>query len=450
MAIFKAGWMKVSPGTFCGNYSSIGSLLNAEYKQFLWGAATSAFQVEGSLENDMTEWERQGRFSGNGKDLSYAEAAGHWQKWQEDFALLKTLDLNAYRFSMDWGRVEPQPGQFDEHALDQYSRMVDRLLELGIEPMLTLHHFTHPKWFHEKSPWHREESVERFAVFSRKISKGFSDRISLFITFNEPLVWLLAAYGEGKFPPGEKDLQLLVDALQNILKAHVIAYDILKTANPQAQVGIAKNLIVFNPQRSWHLLDRGLTFKIHNFYNTMLLNAFERNRLYFKFPFLLNIDFRMPLSDKLDFWGINYYYRLHIRFRPHLAAPFSMSFLPRSGEGVSDLGWEIYAKGLWQVMSWIRKTGKPFYITENGIADKQDSHRAAFLKAHLKYVKKALEKNLPLRGYFHWSLLDNYEWLEGKSACFGLYRVDYENGLHRSIRKSGEYFRDYIAANSSE
>ncbi|MGB5138852.1 MAG: family 1 glycosylhydrolase, partial [Candidatus Zixiibacteriota bacterium] len=186
-------------------------------REFLWGVSTSAFQIEGQIENDITDWEKLGRFRTGGEDPLYQRAADHWQRWEQDFGLLKSLGVNSYRFSVEWARIEPERGKFDAAALDQYSRMLDRLLELGITPMLTLHHFTHPTWFHHETPWHSPESVDAFTEFSRRVIERLGVRVPLFITINEPMVWLLAGYLDAKFPPGERDVHRLADALHNML-----------------------------------------------------------------------------------------------------------------------------------------------------------------------------------------------------------------------------------------
>jgi beta-glucosidase len=257
-------------------------------------------------------------------------------------------------------------------------------------------------------------------------------------------VWALAAYGDGKFPPGEKNFDTMAIALTHILQAHKVVYTNIKKHQPSAQIGIANNFIIFRPQRLWHLLDRGTGFLIHRFYNFFLLDAFKKNKIRIIFPFLIHYVKKMSLEDYIDFWGVNYYSRYHTRFCLNLRRPMEFSHIDRSGEGLTDLGWEIYSDGLWKVLKWLKNTGKPFYITENGIADSQDLKRTAFLKSHLKIVEKAVWKNLPLRGYFYWSLLDNYEWMVGRRAKFGLYEVDYANQFKRRLRKSGRFYSEYI------
>lgn len=424
-------------------------MTNTGSDRFLWGVGTSAFQIEGQIDNDITQWERQGRFRQGVFDPTVGDATDHWRRWEGDFELLKRLGVNSYRFSIEWARLEPEPGRFDETAFDQYSRMIDRLLEYDITPMLTLHHFTHPTWFHGSCPWHKPESIDAFRRFVAKVSARLLDRVPLVVTINEPLVWLLAAYADAKFPPGLKDLNLMMQALYNMLEAHREAYDVIKASHPSTRIGIAHNFIVFKRARLNHLVDRHLKPLIHRFYNMMIPEAFEQDRLQYTFPLVLSFDKAIKLREKIDFWGINFYYRLHVRFRFNLERPFEMLFIPRSGEGTSDLGWEIYPKGLRKVCKWLKFTGKPLYVTENGIAAEDDSLRVDFIKKHLAMLAKAVDDGYPVRGYYHWSFLDNYEWLEGTRARFGLYHTDYSNNYARSLKPSGSLYREYIKARLS-
>jgi beta-glucosidase len=413
--------------------------------KFLWGVATSAFQMEGHTRNDMTDWENAGRFRSNGKDPRIGVACNHWNRWQEDFQLLKELGVNSYRFSLEWSRIEPEPGRFDQSALDQYDRMIDRLLELGITPMLTLHHFTHPTWFHNQTPWHKSESVLRFVYFCRMATKRLLDRVPYIVTINEPLVWTLAGYGVGKFPPGEKNMGRVMKALHNMLLAHRQVYDMVKDRNPECQVGIAHNFVAFKRAPKGHEIDRLMKRMVHYFYNWMIIRAFRKNNLRFRFPVILFYDEPIALDDKIDFWGVNYYYRLHVRFRLSFRRPFHLLSIPRSsGEGQSDLGWEIYPTGLRKVCKWVSATGKPIIITENGIAVADDATRIRFLQSHLGVLEELIREGYPIKGYYHWTLIDNYEWLIGKSARFGLYHVDFDNSLSRKLKSSGQFYRDYI------
>ena len=412
---------------------------------FFWGVATSSFQIEGHITNDMTDWEKQGKFKQDGKNPIYENACNHWELWKEDFALLNQLNVNAYRFSVEWSRIQPAIDRFDSSALQRYRQMFERLKKDNITPFLTLHHFSHPDWFHKECPWHKEKSIQVFLEYVKKILGISSDIVDWYVTFNEPLVWVLAAYGDAKFPPGERNFKKMMRALVNILIAHREAYKLIKKANGNAQIGIAKNFIIFRPSRKWNQLDVSLSKFVNEFYNDMIPATFNTNRLKIFFPFLLSFNEKIELEDMIDFWGINYYYRLYINFRFNLRLPFEFTFKENAKEGYSDLGWENHSKGLYKIAKRLRSTNKPLIITENGIATTDDAKRKAYLKSHFEALKKIQKKGLPLRGYFYWSFLDNYEWLEGKSARFGLIGIDYENDNQRIIKPSAYYFAHHLS-----
>jgi beta-glucosidase len=421
------------------------------FRKFLWGTATSAFQIEGGIENDFTQWEAQGKFQRDHKDPRVGMATDHWNRWEEDFRLLRELRVNSYRFSIEWARVEPEPGRYDQKAIDQYSRMIDRLLEYDIVPMLTLHHFTQPTWFHARSPWHSNRSVESFVRYVDRITPCLLDRVPLVVTINEPLVWLLAAYADAKFPPGHKNWQFLMIGLHNMLLAHRETYDLVKSQFPACRLGIAHNFISFKRAPHGSFLDRDVKRVIHRFYNHMIPKSFRDNRLKFSFPLLFDFDEPVPLDDRIDFWGVNYYYRLHVKFRFRLHQPFELLSIARSsGEGKSDLGWEIYPNGLRKVCRWLRPMNKPIIITENGIACDDDTKRVRFIESHLAAVAQIRKENPNLAGYYYWSLLDNYEWLEGHAARFGLVDVDHGRNLARTIKPSGRYYSQRILADTED
>lgn len=423
--------------------------MNLKYsdKDFLWGAATSSFQIEGGIKNDIYDWEKEGRFKNNGYNPQIKNATDHWNLWKSDFKILKELGLNSYRFSLEWARIEPQPGVFNQEAIDQYRIMVDKLLEYNITPMMTLHHFTHPGWFHQRSPWHHSRSVESFLRFSEHIIPYFSETVPLIVTINEPLVWLLAAYGDAKFPPGFKDYDKMMAALFNMLTAHKEVYDMIKDLNKDIQIGIAHNFINFKRAPHGTFFDKKLKRLIHYFYNKMIIRAFEKNQLKLAFPFLIDYNEPIDLDKKIDFWGINYYYRLHVKFKFDFKQPFELLSLKRSsGKGQSDLGWEIYPKGLLKVFNWLKATGKPLYVTENGIAVENDELRRQFIEDHLNVVDQAINDGIDIKGYYHWSLLDNYEWLIGNKARFGLVDVDYSDSYKRTIKDSARFYKEYISS----
>jgi beta-glucosidase len=412
---------------------------------FLWGVATSAYQIEGGISNDHSRFAPNSRISKKSMvEFDAGRATDHWSRWEADFQFLKNLGVNSYRFSIEWARLEPEKGRFDTSAFDQYGIMIDRLLELGITPMLTLHHFTHPTWFHQQTPWHSSDSVSAFCDFVREVERRLLDRVPYVITFNEPLVWLLAAYGDAKFPPAERNLTRMMDSLCNMLAAHRKTYEYLKDRHPSMQIGIAHNMIAFRRARQANMLDGEIKRRLHRFYNLLIPRAFTTNRVEFRFPFVLNYTRQVQLDNKIDFWGVNYYYRMHVRFRLRPFRPFEMLFVPRSKHGLSELGWEIYPRGLYKACRWLRFTDKPIIITENGIATEDDSKRVRFLERHLHFMEELRKEGVPIRGYFHWSLMDNFEWLLGTKARFGLYYVNYDNDLERELKPSGRFYANHI------
>ncbi|MFZ6032618.1 MAG: glycoside hydrolase family 1 protein [Melioribacter sp.] len=401
---------------------------------FLWGSATSSFQIEGNIKNDFTDYEQKLGYP------PYEEGSNHWKMWKDDIDMIRQLNQNAYRFSIEWSRLQPEPNTVSLEALNRYDATVDRLLEKGIEPMITLHHFAHPYWFHDVSPWHTGDSVKRFLDYSDLIFSRLADRVKYWITFNEPVVWSLAAYADAKFPPALSDLNLTMKALFNMMKAHAGAYEILKSYNSESYVGIAKHFIIFKEAREWFYPDKSIARRIDNFFNFMLLDAFITNRITVNFPPLLKFDKPINLNNKIDFWGINYYYRLHTKFKLNLKNPFLLYVK----DPATDTGWEIYPKGLKKIIKLVSRYNKEIIITENGIATGNDLVRKKFIKKHVKIVRKQLEKGYKIKGYFYWSLMDNYEWLHGKSKRFGLVEVDYENNYKRTIRPSGHYYAGLI------
>ncbi len=418
--------------------------------RFYWGLASSAFQTEGYIQNDMTEWEALGGFRQDGKNPIYRHGAAHWQRWQQDFKLLQKIGVNAYRFSMEWARIQPEFDCFDHKALDQYERMLDRLLGLKIEPFLTLHHFTHPAWFHAQTPWVSDKAQETFCRYADVLLERFGDRINYWITFNEPLVWALAAYGDAKFPPGKNNLNDMMLVVKNILQTHSCLYRRIKSALPLAQVGMAKHFIIFAPRRKWLAADRKLADLLHSFFNEMVPRAFKSNRLKFRFPFLFSFDEPVALNNQVDFWGVNYYYRMLAAIRMNFRRPIGFDFKNISGEGLTDMGWEIYSEGLLRILKQVAAYGKDIYITENGIATTDDARRIRFMDAHIQKTLKAEQMGVPVRGYFYWSFLDNYEWLEGNSKRFGLVHVDYRQDFARSLKPSAAHYARLIQIDTTK
>jgi len=409
-------------------------------KDFLFGVATSAYQIEGGNHNDWTEWESKRRLFKKSRIPACGKATDHWKRYVEDFFLLKELGVNAYRFSVEWSRIEPRPGEWNEYALQRYLDMVVLLKKLKIEPMVTLHHFTNPVWIHTDFPWYSEESIKRFEGFCEKVVSTFKEQVKYWITFNEPLVYLIWGYIDGKMPPGLKSMRQAFRALKNMLIAHQRAFEIIKHfCSSGVRISIAHNMMEVAPAFGLNPLDRFLCSHIDRFYNWMLLDAFAKNELDFGFPTVKRRKVKLELKDTINFWGLNYYTRMHFKFS--LFKPLHFSFVPkkRKDKEQNDLGWEIYPAGLEHLIKKVySKLSLPIMITENGIADQKDQKREDYIKAHLEILKKC-QKTIPIQGYFYWSLLDNYEWFSGFEPRFGLYEVDYDT-YERRKRKSADYF----------
>ncbi len=370
----------------------------------LLGAATSSHQIEGNTFNDWTLWEREG------KAPPVGEACNGWEKMEEDIDLLLKIGANAYRFSLEWSRIEVEDGVFNLKNLLRYRRFVDALQRAGITPILTLHHFTNPVWFYESGGWLRKDAPEIFGRYADLVSRYFSD-VKLWITVNEPNVYAYRGYVAGDWPPGERSIFKAMKVVRNMLRAHSQAYAAIKANVRRAKVGIAHHLRVFTPV--------GTPGRIP---------AYLREYLFNFLPIYSEISGKIPppaafmesIHPGGDFIGINYYTRDRVRFS--LLQPFGVEEFP---EGVwrNSLGWEVFPEGLYMLLKKYN-FNRPVIITENGIATESHEERVRFIREHLKQVKRAIDEGVEVAGYLYWSLMDNYEWLEGYKAKFGIFTRD--------------------------
>ncbi len=409
-------------------------------KPFLWGVATSAYQVEGAVENDWTEWERAGRLKPGARGCG--EAAGHRTRWQADLSLLPSIGANAYRFSVEWSRIEPRPGEFDEAALSLEARRVAFLETLGVEPVVTLLHYTHPLWFWRNGGWESPESVATFARFADRVAEALAPGARLWITLNEPVVLVLGGFLAGLIPPGHRSFSRSAGALEHLLRAHAAAAAAIKARDPQARVAIAHNMLDFAPDRPGHPVDRRLVTDGEALYNTSMIEAIATGRMRWAFPGEGRTVFRIAdLPGSSDLLGVNYYSRVHLRFRglPGLAGDFF--YRDPRGRGLTQTGWEIHPEGFGRVLRAAAASSLPVLVTENGIATEDDRVRRDFLREHALVLAHECGRGLPVEGYFHWSLLDNFEWLEGLRPRFGLFEVDYATQRRRR-RPSADLFRE--------
>lgn len=405
---------------------------------FQWGVATSAFQLEGSTNADWTTWDPL--LSKN------PMITGHYALFREDLKLLKDLGVNAYRFSLEWSRIQPRPDTWDEEAIAHYQEIIDILRSYAIEPMVTLHHFTHPRWFIERYPWHRTKSIEKFLRYTEMMASTLK-RVRTWITFNEPYVILIGGYLDGCTPPGFRDVPRSLVALKNIFTCHGKAYDIIHRYVPEAQVSVAHNMSVFAPWKKWNPLDRLLKKTANYFYNHSIINAFRTGIFIVKFPFSRQTEIEVPIKDKLDFFGVNYYTRIHLRFNPFKKMGVELRYHDIDGHGLTNLGWEIHPCGLAKVLRYASRLNLPLVITENGIATHDAEEKVKYMKRHVDVIERCLREELDVRGYYYWTLIDNYEWLQGLDARFGLYHVDFET-LKRTPTSAASYYSYLIQSRS--
>jgi beta-glucosidase len=421
-------------------------------KDFMWGSATSAHQVEGNCTNNNWFAFESAVDKGGKPRILNGQCAGlacdQWNRFREDIALMKSLSLNAYRFSVEWSKIEPEEGRFDEGALAHYNDLIHELHRQGIRPVVTLHHFTNPLWFERKGGFLARGSPEVFERFVRVVARRLQ-RVHYWCTINEPTVYAINGYFTGEFPPARSSPHEAFLVLRHMLLAHARAYHTIKDLREDAQVGPALSVFPFEAFSPWnpleivssHLADRLFHREILDFLTT------GRARL-----LTLVTDPRRPISVSgpiADFIGLNYYTRFYLRVRPWKRHPI-LGTAKRPEEELTDMGWEIYPEGLRAALRLIsQSTDKPIIITENGIADAGDKKRGEFIADHLRVLASEVAAGTNVCGYFYWSLLDNFEWAHGYTKRFGLFHVDF-NTQTRTLRRGGRTFMDMVARFSGE
>jgi beta-glucosidase len=389
---------------------------------FLWGTATAAHQVEGGNRND---WSRFEELPGR---IAHGERSGlatdHWNRLAGDVELMKAVRANAYRFSLEWSRLEPTEGAWDEAAFARYADLLARLRAARIVPMVTLLHFSLPFWLADRGGVTAPDFPERFARFAAEAAQRFSPEVSLWCTLNEPNVQMYLGYVEGIWPPGKKSRDEALRAFGGLLRAHATAAAAVRERAPGAQIGVAMNLISFEPASRWSLSDWLTARGAADAFDWAFYDSVQGGRIRFDVPGFPKLDEPLPaLRGSADWLGVNYYRRDRVRFAP--SAPTLLTLEPVTGVK-SDLGWEVHPEGLLRVLriAWNRYR-LPIYVTENGIADARGAMRGDYIHGHAYAVSRALAEGVPVRGYFYWSLMDNFEWAEGFAPRFGLFRVDY-------------------------
>lgn len=409
-------------------------------KGFLWGAATSAHQVEGRNVNDWTEWEKK-----NAKRLA-REAKIKWAKWQqekfpemfdpqnyvsgracdhynrceEDLDIAKSLNLNAFRISIEWSRVEPEEGKFDEREIEHYRKVLKAIRARGMEPFVTLWHYTLPIWLAKKEGILNKNFPEYFARYSKYVVSNLGDLCKFWVTLNEPSVVISHSYIEGIRPPQKKNLWLAWRTYKKIMRAHNLSYKVIKGVSEKNQIGFANHIKYFEPYRKNSILDN-LAVWITDYFGNWIFYGLSKN--------------------KNDFIALQYYFRFRLKF------PGKMI---NENKDLTDLGWEIFPEGIYYLLKEInRRYSLPIYVLENGLADADDVKRKKFIKDHLQFVWAAIRHGADVRGYFYWSLLDNFEWDKGFWPRFGLVEVDYKT-MERKIRPSAREYAKICRSNDLE
>jgi len=416
-------------------------------KDFLWGASTSAYQVEGNCTNcNWSQFETTLDPQGHpriARGQICGPAADHWNRYKEDILLLKELHLTAFRFSVEWSKVEPEEGVFADSVLDHYERVVDELRASGIEPFITLHHFTNPLWFDRKGGFERDDSPEILARFAAKVVQRLGSKVRFWSTINEPNIYAVEGYFRGTFPPAQHDPKKAILVFRNLLRAHTACFQAIKQVRPEAHVGLLANIFVFDPPERWNLLDVMLAHYLNEAFSVSVIDYLTTGVFDFSLPGVGSEHFDSGVREAFDFVGLNYYSRLLYHFDLFTEEKMvAVQYLPRAE--LTDKGWEIYPEGLYRALRMISsRTAKPIYITENGIADDSDLKRASFIEDHLLVTNRAIHDGMNVKGYFYWSLMDNFEWVDGFDVRFGLYAVDFAT-QKRTLRKGSLKYKEII------
>jgi beta-glucosidase len=437
---------------------------------FVWGVATSAYQIEGGVDEGgrgKSIWDTFAELPGRILDGSDASVAcDHYHRWPEDVRLLEWLGVDAYRFSIAWPRVMPEGrGSVNEAGLDFYDALVDALLKAGIRPFVTLYHWDLPQKLQDEGGWATRATAESFAEYSAAVGKRLGDRVSDWVTHNEPWCASVLGHGLGEHAPGHRDPTEALRVAHHLLLSHGLSMNALRQVAPGAEVGIVLNLTPAEPAtRSKGDIDAARWFD--GFFNRWFLDPLFRGRYpedsivdrvrqgHLNGPdlaFVQDGDFAV-IQAPMDFLGVNYYSRAVMQRSPD-GKSVGVQVVP--GEGLTDMGWEVYPRGLHELLTRIHSEYRPpkIYITENGAAygDSPDAtgriadrRRVDYHRSHLQAAHRALAEGVPLAGYFAWSMLDNFEWAHGYERRFGLCWVDFATQA-RTPKDSARWYREVIA-----
>jgi beta-glucosidase len=435
---------------------------------FRWGAATSSYQIEGAWKEDGKGESIWDRFSHTPGLIANAEtgdtACDHYHLWQADVALMKELGLNAYRFSISWPRVLPKGrGEVNQAGLDFYDRLVDGLLESKIEPFVTLYHWDLPQYLQEEGGWPSRTIVNAFREYADLISRTLGDRVKSWITINEPYVSAFIGYLEGRHAPGHTNLHEALEASHHLLLVHGQAVQVIRNNCPNAKIGISLNLTPQTPASS-SAADQAAALHADGIINRWFLDPLsgrgypvDIQRKYGDPMAFIQAGDLDAIAAPLDFLGVNYYARNIARSSEVNEVKNTPQTIFPMNE-ITEMGWEVYPQGLYQILERLHSDYEfpAFYITENGAAfmdhlspngEVEDPKRVSYFQRHLEEILKAIDIGVPIRGYFVWSFLDNFEWANGYSKRFGLIYVDFQT-QQRILKASAKWYQQVIKENA--
>jgi len=410
---------------------------------FLWGAATSAHQVEGNnFSNDWWAWEQAGKVQ-----EPSGIACDQYQRFREDIELISNLGHNAHRFSLEWSRCEPKENCWNEEAFQHYEEVLKELRARNIEPIVTLHHFTHPQWFADLGGWLHPDAVHYFVRYVNRVIRALGPYVRIWITLNEPLVYLYYGFLTGLWPPGRQSFPEALKILRCWIQAHIESHHQIhsyyeRSLQRPVWVSVAKHATYFEPCRTHSFQDRGAVFLRNWFFNDLFFNAVHSGFLFFPGIYCETLSRR----GAMDFLGLNYYARHFIRFGGLSQGDFLGTVCEEDHHTNPNpernmMGWDVYPEGLYRLLRRFGRYQLPMLICENGICTLEDTQRERYVRSHLEAVQRARGEGLPVLGYLHWSLLDNFEWAHGFEPRFGIVEV-HQQDQTRKVRPSAHVLTD--------
>jgi len=422
---------------------------------FLWGVATSAYQIEGAVAEDgrgASIWDTFSHTPGKTVHGDTGDVAcEHYHRYAQDIDLIAGLGLGGYRFSISWPRCQPQgKGAWNAKGLAFYDRLVDTLLERGITPHATLYHWDLPQALQDEGGWLNRDTALRFTDYAVTMGRRLGDRVAAIATHNEPWCTAFLGHHSGKFAPGLKDPQAAVQVAHHLLLSHGLALQAMRAAGVKAPLGIVLNqspaTAASERATDRALAEREYALFVRWYMDPIFLRRYPTASGVHLYPQIRENDFDL-IAQPLDFLGVNYYTRIWASAdEPPQPAP--------AAQGTTDMGWEVYPEGLLELLVGLKREYAlpPIYITENGMANADrlvdgrvhDAPRIAYMRGHLEALSRAIAAGVDVRGFFYWSLLDNYEWDSGYDKRFGLVHVDYAT-QQRTLKDSAHWYRDFVA-----